>query len=417
MQKIYVLLRNDQQTGPYSLQEIIQFDLKPHDLIWMEGKSAGWYYPQEIGALHPYLRFLPQKQKPAVQTTPAAKPVFVAPPIVKEEPRLATPVLETAPVVEAIAQPIRPHSSNLEEAVFAQFREPVVEPTTAIPAASTIVQKKKTPPAGLIAFTSILVIGGVFAASWVMNRQPVEEDTGRFSAPTVQNKIATPAVATTDHTPAAASLSKTNGTKHKSAGQTTNVQTSIRQPGEKVKQPSGPSSPVTQSSSDEPVAAPADNFPVTRKEETNNTAKEPAAPQEKKKTLKDKILDIFRPKANEQQPEEGKPVETENGERRAKRRDEAANLAQQVSIRLDVPNSWMMGIKGAKAILYNRSNETVTKAVVEISYYNDDNELLQKKTVTFSKVDAKESKAVAIPDHSTATKVEYSIVSVEGPAA
>jgi hypothetical protein len=66
MQKIYLLLRSNQQTGPYSLDELIQFELKPYDLIWIEGRSAGWYYPQEIPALQPYLAFL--KQPPSAST-------------------------------------------------------------------------------------------------------------------------------------------------------------------------------------------------------------------------------------------------------------------------------------------------------------------------------------------------------------
>ena len=60
MQKVYLLLRDNQQTGPFSLEELIRFDLKPFDLIWIEGKSAGWYYPQEIQALQPHLCFLKQ---------------------------------------------------------------------------------------------------------------------------------------------------------------------------------------------------------------------------------------------------------------------------------------------------------------------------------------------------------------------
>src|ERR1051325_2317847 len=99
MQKIYVLLRNNQQTGPYDLHELVQFDLKPYDLIWIQGKSAGWYYPQEIKALHPYLSFIKKPSQPVntpslqkektVETTIATKPIAVSPSsFVKEEPTL-----------------------------------------------------------------------------------------------------------------------------------------------------------------------------------------------------------------------------------------------------------------------------------------------------------------------------------------
>lgn len=44
----YLLLRDNKQTGPYSTEEIIAKGFKPYDLIWLEGKSAGWRYPGEL---------------------------------------------------------------------------------------------------------------------------------------------------------------------------------------------------------------------------------------------------------------------------------------------------------------------------------------------------------------------------------
>lgn len=54
MQKIYLLLRNNQQSGPYSLDELIRLGIKPDDLLWIEGKSVGWFYPSEIEELKQY---------------------------------------------------------------------------------------------------------------------------------------------------------------------------------------------------------------------------------------------------------------------------------------------------------------------------------------------------------------------------
>ena len=51
MQKIYVLLRNNKQSGPHTLEELVMFQLRPMDLIWIEGKSTGWKYPTEIEEL------------------------------------------------------------------------------------------------------------------------------------------------------------------------------------------------------------------------------------------------------------------------------------------------------------------------------------------------------------------------------
>lgn len=61
MQKIYSLLRSNKQSGPYTLKELLQLNLKPFDLVWVEGKSAGWSYPSEIDALKMHL---PETTKP-----------------------------------------------------------------------------------------------------------------------------------------------------------------------------------------------------------------------------------------------------------------------------------------------------------------------------------------------------------------
>ena len=54
MQKVYLLLRDNQKTGPYSLQELLDLQLKPFDLVWVDGRSTGWRYPAEIDSLKPY---------------------------------------------------------------------------------------------------------------------------------------------------------------------------------------------------------------------------------------------------------------------------------------------------------------------------------------------------------------------------
>ena len=55
MQKVYLLLRNNRQTGPHSLEELLQLQLQPFDLIWVEGKSYGWAYPTEVESLKPFV--------------------------------------------------------------------------------------------------------------------------------------------------------------------------------------------------------------------------------------------------------------------------------------------------------------------------------------------------------------------------
>ncbi|HEV7332056.1 MAG TPA: hypothetical protein VGN63_13555 [Flavisolibacter sp.] len=417
MQKIYVLLRNDRQTGPYSLEEIIQFDLKPYDLIWIQGGSAGWYYPQEIAALHPYLSFLPKKQAPAAE----AKPPFVAAPSASQpvETSRAASSFSSYPLKETAAKAATSTSpAALEEAVFAQFRErPEKAETVSSTQAATPVKKKQVNSA-VVGLTTILIVGGVFAASWILNRKdsiaaetPMEM-TADLPAPAEIAGTANNPVDPKPTTPSSTPPVRRNTSTGAKANKTTIT-----------------SVPVSVGSStgwDDPVREIAGNPglekepPVVQSNEevSEDANSENAAPVEKKKKLRDKIFDLFKKKPETSRQEEAGSAEKTTGERTASRRDESANLAQMVHVRFTVPNEWMMGIHGARATLVNRSNETIQKATVEVQYFDDDNQLLQKKTISFEKVGGKDSKTISIPDHPTATKVDYSGVAVSGkPAA
>ena len=47
----YLLLRDNKQFGPLTLDELKQKGFKAYDLVWVEGKSAAWRYPSEIEEL------------------------------------------------------------------------------------------------------------------------------------------------------------------------------------------------------------------------------------------------------------------------------------------------------------------------------------------------------------------------------
>ncbi len=50
----YLLLRDNKESGPYSLEELVARGLKAYDLIWVKNKSAAWRYPGELPELKPY---------------------------------------------------------------------------------------------------------------------------------------------------------------------------------------------------------------------------------------------------------------------------------------------------------------------------------------------------------------------------
>jgi len=77
MSTTYLLLRNNKETGPFSLEVLLQQDLKPHDLIWVEGQSVGWSNPSEIATLKSYIT-----NQNLSETENATKPVVPQTPVV-----------------------------------------------------------------------------------------------------------------------------------------------------------------------------------------------------------------------------------------------------------------------------------------------------------------------------------------------
>src|SRR5438552_10656404 len=72
----YLLLRDNKESGPYNLDELVKFGLKPYDLVWVESRSAAWRYPSEIPELkeyapvieeQPYDRFFKKQEGESVE--------------------------------------------------------------------------------------------------------------------------------------------------------------------------------------------------------------------------------------------------------------------------------------------------------------------------------------------------------------
>jgi hypothetical protein len=57
----YLLLRNNKESGPFTMEEIKGMALKPYDLLWVVGKSAAWRYPGEITELKSFAPPVPEQ--------------------------------------------------------------------------------------------------------------------------------------------------------------------------------------------------------------------------------------------------------------------------------------------------------------------------------------------------------------------
>jgi hypothetical protein len=427
MHKVYLLLRSNQQTGPYSLEELLQFDLKPYDLIWIEGRSAGWYYPQEIPALQPHLSFLKQTsaastpapiQESIVKQSQAAGPktIFVSMPSnsIKDEP---TPKPSFSSFSYQSETPVSPSLSS------SASKDPAELKTTYAKSLDEVetdymnwTYQKKKPKRKAVSPKGILVaclLVGVAFAGWALlqsndeNPKKTPPEQTAFLSP--QNEVSANDTAEPKREEPG---TKTKGNKKQQQTQTTKKQKprlldtraeTLIKPAEETLAMNEP-----QPAGTKPAAATIDENKPSQEDRIPEPVTE--APKEKKK-LRDKIADLFRKKPDDKK-EEARPAEEENGERRSVRREAGSNLAQMVTVKFNIPNDWMMGIKGAKATLANRSNEAIVSAVVEVVYYNDDNDVLDKRTITFGNIKGRQTQTLAVPDHQTATRLEYNVVSV-----
>ena len=58
----YLLLRNNKESGPFTMDEVKSMSLKTYDLIWVVGKSAAWRYPGEIPELKSFAPPVPEEE-------------------------------------------------------------------------------------------------------------------------------------------------------------------------------------------------------------------------------------------------------------------------------------------------------------------------------------------------------------------
>jgi len=187
MPSTYLLLRNNKQTGPHSLQELLQQGLKPQDLIWVEGQSAGWSYPTEINTLKSYVTEQatasnkvsePKPETKLVTSTHSgASHIYVSLPtgVPPKQEVPATPSLEAK--AEALYQRVQAFAEHRviaedTELQYARSVEAMKEEYSA-----WLVQQRKKKKSGsykkkLVIATSVLVITttGFGISKWMSNR-------------------------------------------------------------------------------------------------------------------------------------------------------------------------------------------------------------------------------------------------------
>ncbi|MDB5205756.1 MAG: hypothetical protein JWR72_831 [Flavisolibacter sp.] len=127
MNKCYLLLRNNKETGPFLITELLQLSLTANDLVWVQGESAGWRYPLEVDELKEALVNEGSSLNPTVsknaepvvasfqkEDKASPKKIFVSlPTAIKNQPAVTTPSFEEK--AEALRQKALSFSKDKED--------------------------------------------------------------------------------------------------------------------------------------------------------------------------------------------------------------------------------------------------------------------------------------------------------------
>ena len=164
----YLLLRNNKESGPYSLDGLMELGLKPYDLIWVQGKSAAWRYPSEVDELkgiapvieeQPFDRFF-KKSEEKIEVAPAvseAAPQIVQQAAIKPEHEKYIPkksVYVTMPGQRS-SLPKEPVRDPVKQPAF-EPAKPVAKETSAIAAAQPTIVVTENPVAAQIKYSQPL---------------------------------------------------------------------------------------------------------------------------------------------------------------------------------------------------------------------------------------------------------------------
>jgi hypothetical protein len=449
MARYFLLLRNNQQTGPFSFEEMLQKDLKPADLIWEEGRSAGWSHPSEINGLQfnsgepdqihkntsginaAHEAYLPPSSGFAAKNVTTSNRVFVS------LPNGARPVEQVGEAKKNMEPPPVPRFQPAEEKQITQNPVPYQAETRKIkePAFSEIpeneysnwfyrqnIKKKKARRRQQWAGAFVVLLAAGYGIAQLL---PSSQEGERTSVkPTVQKIIAYdhPAEQAPESSVAAPVISEPIVNN----GSVTREEPGLPRKNKPLLQAPSTTREPEVSIASEKIAEETPEVSEVDVVETNSPTEATTAPAKKKKKLGEAISGVFgKLKTKKEEAPEAEPTRQPsrqtNGERVASRRNDNQQTAEGPSLlsKIDLkpserPNNWMMGVVGMKLTLYNNSSETIKSATIEVSYYNEQNDLLQKKLMYFNNVGPKRTLTMAIPDHRMADHADYKVVTAIG---
>ncbi|MEO6915549.1 MAG: hypothetical protein ABI151_07745 [Chitinophagaceae bacterium] len=470
MVKVYLLLRNNKQSGPFSIDELTSQNLRPMDLIWIEGKSAAWQYASEVNMLKQYLTPGAGNEKPGSADThksylPKEVPSEKSPKIYVSLPgslngeKKAASTLSPSTVISSenkfeTAIPVQSvRSPESKENLVTRYSSSLNEKEEAY---TKWVYQKKSKTSGMsselmggIAVVVLLLMGTAaylvknniqgehgkeLTATATRNTEelvstvppavPVVSPISQATVPEQTESVFAPLLPVPNQEPAI-KINPVIKTSSGTVGLKKKIVVTDRKPALAVKK----------ADKQEVVTAPViTNLPdPIVKTSENNAGSSNAAGESKKtkKTFSEKVDGFFNRIVHAKHVEPGVPAaeksekqtepSTSPNDRKASRRGDASvnpaplpkkDLAAGLAVTtIDPSNDWMQGVHGMKVKIDNHNDVKISNASVEVRYFNEQNTVLEKKTIRLSDIPPGKSVTLPIPDHRLADHAEALLLS------
>lgn len=445
----YLLLRDNKQTGPYSKEEIIEKGFKPYDLIWAEGKSAGWRYPGELPEFaafapmveeQPFDRFFKKPSTTSTKTVTApvetisekrtdlrelvvtdqspakiiniqSRKIFVTLPGTTTVPKPLPAANKPVPAEEPVVSPVSIGDNKFIPAGENRFipaeKEKVVTEKNPIPA-------NQTPSYASFQQTN----------QFITDRLRPESQDEKLFIPSIGKKSSTRAI----FTGAVAAcllfggiiigLLISNGNQSLEQQQINERLSQIKQRNTDKKQMTDQPVTIPQPIVNDPSKEPE---PINQDEQKSsqvaiNSVSNKEAEASRKNNPSSVIPVVQKEKGSDKAVSE---PEVTNSERKKEVDPEAvrSNLYSLISVE---PSSYKTGILGGisnlELTISNNSLYPVDQVEVLINYHNIEKRIVKKQTVVIADVAPGEQKTIAVPKSNRGVSISYSIIKISARA-
>ncbi|MBS1666276.1 MAG: hypothetical protein JST58_02765 [Bacteroidetes bacterium] len=424
----YLLLRDNKQSGPYTVDEIKAIGFKKYDLVWVEGRSAAWRYPGEIDEFkslapvveeQPYDRFFkkPSEAKKQTQTsspkaeasvrTPSNKKmlaevssakVFADKPIKKNKPT----AVQQKPFSEQIkSEPVKHVPAAT---VLAPISKPPVEPSLDYPnTVETIATSsyknnngrnaklgylQYIQPAALVLVVLALLGAGIFIGLSINKNKTVPSSANQTESSA--NDIANKAAAPNYLIPVSSSLTNSEKPVPENDGTNLGNATNAGAASHIQEDPSKPIQKKTANDHKKDIFFKQNSDPITAKAINGNDQ------------IKDSDASYL--SVAHRESTHRSDISTEDKDALKK------NIANLVSVSSNKFNVGTFGgISDLQLTVNNKTNYPLDVVMVEVQYIQANKKVFKTENVYFHNIRAGSSVMVEAPKSSRGVKVEYKV--------